>query len=55
MRYRVSFEFDAESNPSEWYWHTLLKEVETADDKIDWPTFTLEKTSGWTQIPVDTL
>lgn len=54
MRYRVSFEFDAESNPSDWYWYTLLTQVESGDDKIDWCTLTLEKQSGWTEISVDT-
>ena len=55
MRYRVTFEFDAESNPSEWYWISLLRDVGTPDDTIDWPTFTLEEAAGWTEIPVDTL
>ena len=55
MRYRVSFEFDAESEPSDWYWYTLLGSVESNDDKIDWTTFTLEKQAGWTQISVDSI
>ncbi len=53
MKYRVSFEFEPGNDPADWYWFELLSRVESDHDHIDWSSFTLEKSEGWTPVALD--
>lgn len=55
MRYRVSFEFDTDSDPSMWYWRDLLGNVNSDADPVDWSTVTLEKKGGWNPVTLDSI
>lgn len=55
MKYRVTFEFEDESDPSQWWWLSILDNISSGTERILWDSFTLEAANGWAEIPIDTL
>lgn len=55
MRYRMTFEFDSDNDPSMWYWRDLLSNVNSDADPIDWSTVTLEKKGNWIAVGLDSI